>query len=222
MSQAIIRVVAAAGLCLALAIAPAAPAEAGGKGDLNCDDFSSQAAAQSNLDNNPSDPNGLDEDGDGIACESNPCPCSTGGGGGGGGGGPGGGGAPPPPPPPPPDPVKTEKLCGKFVGISDSKVCLKATTQSGKLRKVEDFRFRGLPSTCRDGQKVKFAGKRPKIDGDGKKFRSRRLNVLGNFSGVNAKAAGVLKGGGKVRGEVRIRAGNTADAPCDTRTESSR
>ncbi|MXG91562.1 excalibur calcium-binding domain-containing protein [Nocardioides flavescens] len=45
--------------------------------DLNCDDFSSQAAAQANLNNNPSDPNGLDTDGDGVACESNPCPCNT-------------------------------------------------------------------------------------------------------------------------------------------------
>ena len=33
------------------------------------------------------DPHGLDADGDGIACESNPCPCSTGGGGGGNNGG---------------------------------------------------------------------------------------------------------------------------------------
>lgn len=44
--------------------------------DLNCDDFPNQAAAQRNLDNNPSDPNGLDSDNDGIACESLPCPCA--------------------------------------------------------------------------------------------------------------------------------------------------
>jgi hypothetical protein len=68
------------------AVALSAPPVAQAK-DLNCDDFPNQAAAQANLDNNPSDPNGLDTDGDGIACESNPCPCSTGGGGGGGGGG---------------------------------------------------------------------------------------------------------------------------------------
>lgn len=44
--------------------------------DLNCSDFPNQAAAQKNLDDNPSDPNGLDHDSDGIACESNPCPCA--------------------------------------------------------------------------------------------------------------------------------------------------
>src|SRR5215211_1300829 len=43
--------------------------------DLNCSDFPNQAAAQANLRANPSDPNGLDRDRDGIACESNRCPC---------------------------------------------------------------------------------------------------------------------------------------------------
>src|SRR4051812_28924066 len=41
---------------------------------LNCDDFDSQAEAQANLRENPSDPNKLDEDegaDDGIACETN-------------------------------------------------------------------------------------------------------------------------------------------------------
>jgi hypothetical protein len=40
-----------------------------------CADFPTQAVAQSYLRDNPSDPDGLDADGDGIACESNPCPC---------------------------------------------------------------------------------------------------------------------------------------------------
>lgn len=44
--------------------------------DLNCSDFPNQAAAQANLNNNPSDPNGLDAEGDGRACESLPCPCA--------------------------------------------------------------------------------------------------------------------------------------------------
>jgi excalibur calcium-binding domain-containing protein len=72
--------------------AAAGPAQAK---DMNCDDFSSQSSAQSYFNNNGGGPNnnvdGLDSDGDGIACESNPCPCnySTGGGG---GGTPGGGG----------------------------------------------------------------------------------------------------------------------------------
>ena len=39
------------------------------QGDLNCDDFGSQAEAQSVFNQNPSDPHGLDGDNDGIACE---------------------------------------------------------------------------------------------------------------------------------------------------------
>jgi hypothetical protein len=41
---------------------------------LNCSDFKSQAAAQANLRANPSDPNRLDADHDGIACENNRAP----------------------------------------------------------------------------------------------------------------------------------------------------
>lgn len=52
-------------------------------GDLDCADFASQQEAQENL--APGDPDGLDADGDGIACESNPCPCSSAASGGGGG-----------------------------------------------------------------------------------------------------------------------------------------
>lgn len=56
--------------------------------DRDCSDFATQRAAQRFFErHNPSaDPHRLDSDGDGIACEDNPCPCSTGGGGGGGGG----------------------------------------------------------------------------------------------------------------------------------------
>ena len=51
--------------------------------DKNCSDFPNQAAAQDYFeDHQPGDPAGLDGDGDGVACESNPCPCSSGGGGG--------------------------------------------------------------------------------------------------------------------------------------------
>lgn len=40
------------------------------KGGLACSDFASQTAAQAVLDQDPSDPNGLDTDGDGVACET--------------------------------------------------------------------------------------------------------------------------------------------------------
>ena len=39
------------------------------QGHLDCADFASQAEAQAVLDADPSDPNGLDADNDGIACE---------------------------------------------------------------------------------------------------------------------------------------------------------
>jgi endonuclease YncB( thermonuclease family) len=62
-------------LALAAALAgAAAPAHAA---DKNCSDFASQKAAQIFFLNNGgphSDPHGLDYDGDGIACESNPAP----------------------------------------------------------------------------------------------------------------------------------------------------
>lgn len=54
--------------------------------DYNCSDFATQAQAQ-HLYNKyaPGDPDGLDSDDDGIACETLPCPCSFGTGTGGGG-----------------------------------------------------------------------------------------------------------------------------------------
>ncbi|MEK6276932.1 MAG: thermonuclease family protein [Actinomycetota bacterium] len=58
--------------------------------DRDCSDFSNQAAAQSYFISKggpSSDPDRLDADGDGVACEDLPCPCMTGGEGGGGGGG---------------------------------------------------------------------------------------------------------------------------------------
>ncbi|QIK76033.1 thermonuclease family protein [Nocardioides piscis] len=45
--------------------------------DKDCGDFASQSAAQSFfLAAGPGDPHQLDAEGDGLACESNPCPCS--------------------------------------------------------------------------------------------------------------------------------------------------
>jgi endonuclease YncB( thermonuclease family) len=47
---------------------------AGSANQLNCSDFTNQADAQAVLRADPSDPNGLDTDRDGIACETRPAP----------------------------------------------------------------------------------------------------------------------------------------------------
>src|SRR5690349_9728945 len=76
---------------ISVATVSAGPAQAK---DVNCTDFSNQAAAQSFFLSHggpTSDPYGLDADGDGIACESLPCPCSY-------------STTPTPPPPPPTTP----------------------------------------------------------------------------------------------------------------------
>lgn len=69
----------------ALVLAAGAPA-AHAVADRDCGDFDTQAAAQDfflDAGGPRNDPHGLDYDGDGVACESNPCPCSTAQGGGG-------------------------------------------------------------------------------------------------------------------------------------------
>lgn len=46
--------------------------------DMDCGDFATQAEAQAFfVAAGAGDPHRLDSDGDGLACESNPCPCST-------------------------------------------------------------------------------------------------------------------------------------------------
>jgi endonuclease YncB( thermonuclease family) len=66
------------GLLATLLTAFAAPA--GAVADRDCGDFATQAGAQSFFLANGgprSDPHRLDDDGDGRACESNPCPCGV-------------------------------------------------------------------------------------------------------------------------------------------------
>ncbi len=74
-----------------------ASASATHTGDVDCADFATQAAAQAHLLAHPGDPDGLDGDSDGTACEALPCPCA--------GSVPSPATAHPPPPPPPPAPV---------------------------------------------------------------------------------------------------------------------
>ena len=178
--------------------------------DANCTDFPTQAAAQAYFiahGGPASDPDGLDADGDGVACESNPCPCSTSTGGGGGGD--------PEPAPPPPDPTVKKKLCGNFVGVSKSRVCLKAILKGEQLKKVKSFRFRGLPASCGDGAKLNLAGKDKKIGGDGKRFSSHHPKVLGPARGVRGEISGKVSGGGKkARGIVSVNFKNQSGAAC--------
>jgi hypothetical protein len=63
----------AGAVILLVSLAPVA-----GAADLDCKDFPSQAAAQANLNANPSDPNHLDADHDGKACEAFPYRISAG------------------------------------------------------------------------------------------------------------------------------------------------
>jgi endonuclease YncB( thermonuclease family) len=61
---------------VSLGLGFSAPAPASAVVDRDCGDFASQAAAQHFfLDAGSGDPHRLDDDGDGVACESNPCPC---------------------------------------------------------------------------------------------------------------------------------------------------
>jgi hypothetical protein len=64
--------------------------------DYDCADFSTQAEAEEYLEPGGGDPNRLDGDNDGVACEELPCPCSSTPGSGAGAGGGGNGGSLPP------------------------------------------------------------------------------------------------------------------------------
>lgn len=63
----------AAVACILIAVLPSAASAAG----KNCSDFADQAAAQAWLNASAGDPDGLDGDADGRACEALPCPCAT-------------------------------------------------------------------------------------------------------------------------------------------------
>lgn len=61
------RLVYLAVLSMVLATVTAVPAVA--QSDLDCEDFATQQQAQAVYNSDPSDPNGLDADNDGLACE---------------------------------------------------------------------------------------------------------------------------------------------------------
>jgi endonuclease YncB( thermonuclease family) len=76
---------------LAAGVASSQASDGSPRRDRDCSDFSTQREAQNYFESlGPGDPDQLDGDGDGRACEDLPCPCSSGGGSPGGGGGQGG------------------------------------------------------------------------------------------------------------------------------------
>jgi endonuclease YncB( thermonuclease family) len=112
--------------------------------DRNCSYFPTQGAAQSHLLAHPGDPDNLDGDSDGIACESNPCPC--------------GASAPPQPPPPPPVAQGQATVrAATVVRVVDGDT-LKVRLGSGQLRNV---RLIGIdtPETKKPGAPVECGGR---------------------------------------------------------------
>lgn len=137
-------------------------------GDLDCSDFASQAEAQENL--APGDPDGLDADSDGIACETNPCPCTTATGGEG-----GGGGSDPAPPAPPPYRLskpaaraEAKQLARRFVrrNVQVESLAFNGCHRLGMRRIDCDFTARGTNAgsrtTCRLRVEVRARDRRPR------------------------------------------------------------
>ena len=109
----------------ALMGATSSPAQASHGYDLDCSNFSTQAAAQTHLDAHPGDPDGLDGNRDGRACESLPCPCMrtiT-------------DPPPKPPPPPPPPPAAPPPLA---VAPPPPRSPTLSTVQPGRVTRVID------------------------------------------------------------------------------------
>jgi hypothetical protein len=115
--------------------------------DYDCADFATQAEAEEYL--LPGDPYNLDADGDGIACEDNPCPCSYAPGAGGGGGGGGGAGSTAPPPKPP----KLKKAAARSAALA------KARRYNRRNRRISLISFEGCRRTTRQKVRCTFHGR---------------------------------------------------------------
>ncbi|CAN5396843.1 hypothetical protein BH09ACT12_BH09ACT12_31050 [soil metagenome] len=183
----------------------AAPASAPSpKKDMNCSDFSTQAAAQRYYiaHGGPgSDPDGLDADDDGVACESNPCPCSTDQGGGGSGGDSTGGGGNPGPSKPP---RKTDR--GRVMKVIDGDTL---KVRISKYHKVK-VKLIGIESPARGSdcggleastRLEELLPKRTKV-----KLVSDRTQDLKDRAGRQLRY--VLKNGRKDMNKAQLSAGN--------------
>ena len=99
-------------LGMVLLVASPAFAQSGADGGFNCIDFATQEEAQAFFDADPSDPEGLDADGDGEACEDSGLPS--------------GGTAPTPDDG---DPLTLEGTCEGIVLQEDFEACIAAQEQ---------------------------------------------------------------------------------------------
>ena len=151
--------------------------------DLDCTDFSSQAAAQYHMNAHPGDPDGLDgNDDDGRACESNPCPCYYGS-----ATQPGLPAVPPPPPPPPPlqppppplaEPQpQAKRYSARIVSVTDGDT-VKVRLRSGALKTV---RLIGIdtPESRKPGVPVECGAKQATAAMTKLAFRKRRGGRVG-------------------------------------------
>jgi endonuclease YncB( thermonuclease family) len=133
----LLMLVCAATACVALPSTASATHAA----DVDCPDFGTQSAAQSHLVAHPGDPDGLDGDSDGTACESLPCPCGATG---------------TPPPPPVAQQAATTRMA-TVVRVIDGDT-LKVRLGSGRIR---DVRLIGIdtPETKKPGAPVECGGR---------------------------------------------------------------
>jgi len=153
-------------LSIALLGEPTAGAQSALAADKDCSDFPHQRAAQKFfLKHNPkSDPHRLDADGDGIACESLPCPClkkklGSSGGDGKGGGGSGG------------SKRKQRARVIRVIGGDTIKVSIKGRARSVRLigidtPEVHGQRECGGPQASRSLKRMLSRGQRVKLVGD--------------------------------------------------------
>ena len=133
---------------LAALMALASPAAANHPGDVDCPDFATQAAAQGHLLAHPGDPDGLDGDHDGVACQTLPCPCA----------GKGAAGPPPTPATPHPPPIASALTAtARVVRVIDGDT-LKVRLATGRRVTV---RLIGIdtPETVKPGTAVECGGR---------------------------------------------------------------
>ncbi len=186
-------------LCFGLVVAvqPAAGTPAVRPADRDCSDFDSQAEAQRYFVDRggpDSDPDRLDADGDGRACDSLPCPCGSGGGG----------------PAPRPKPRRPD-FAARIVRVTDGDTIV-VRSSSGRQYKVRLIGidtpevFGGLECGARQAsasmKRLAPPGRRVRVIGDSTQDRSDRFGRLLAYvktrGGPQLNIAQVARGWAKV------------------------